>query len=181
MKRDNIVWIDMEMTGLDPAKERVIEIAVLITDSQLNLVAEGPEIVIHQSDEILAAMDEWNTSHHTASGLVERVRASSVTEADAETEILAFLAEHCEKGKCPIAGNSIHQDKRFLQRYLPEIDSFLHYRIIDVSTVKELVRRWYPEPYAARPSKKGDHRAMEDIRESIEELRYYRSVAFLSA
>jgi len=169
----------MEMTGLDPEKERVIEIAVLVTDSQLQLVAEGPEIVIHQSEEQLAAMDEWNTTHHTASGLVERVRASTTCESDAEVSIIAFLSEHCEKGKSPVAGNSIHQDKRFLQRYLPAVDAFLHYRIIDVSTVKELVRRWYPEPYAARPAKKGDHRALEDIRESIEELRYYRSVAFL--
>jgi len=178
VKRDRIVWIDMEMTGLDPSKERVIEIAVLVSDSQLEVVAEGPELVIHQDEAVLAAMDEWNTKHHTQSGLVEKVRASTIDEDQAQRQVLEFLGQHCSSGASPIAGNSIHQDKRFLQRYLPKVDAFLHYRIIDVSTIKELVRRWYPEPYAARPAKRGQHRAMDDIRESIEELRYYRQIAF---
>jgi len=170
--------MDLEMTGLDPEKERVIEIAVLVTNSQLEVVAEGPELILHQEDDLLDEMDDWNTEHHTESGLVDAVRASLVDETQASQQILEFLGQHCIAGNSPLAGNSIHQDKRFLQKYFPQVDAFLHYRIIDVSTIKELVRRWYPEPYASRPAKKGSHRALDDIRESIEELRYYRQIAF---
>jgi len=173
-----LVWIDLEMTGLDPDKERIIEAALLITDGELAIVAEGPTLVIHQSDELLDAMDEWNTKHHGESGLTERVRASTVTEAEAEAQLLAFLEEHCEAGQSPLCGNSIHQDRRFLCRYMPKLDAFLHYRMIDVSTVKELCRRWTPEAYAKRPMKTGNHRAMDDIRESVEELRFYRKACF---
>ena len=177
-RAERLGWIDMEMTGLDPERERVIEIAVLVTDGELNVIAEGPDLVIHQPDEVLAAMDAWNTKHHGESGLTERVRASKLGEAEAEAQVLGFLREHCEPKTAPLAGNSVHQDKRFIARYMPQLEAFLHYRIVDVSTIKELGRRWYPEAYARRPAKKGDHRAMEDIRESLEELRYYRKAFF---
>ena len=173
-----LVWIDLEMTGLAPERERIIEAAALVTDSELNVIAEGPNLVIHQSDELLAAMDEWNTKHHGESGLTERVRASTLSEAEAEEQLLAFLEEHCEVGQSPLCGNSVHQDRRFLHRYMPKVDAFLHYRLIDVSTVKELCRRWCPEAYAKRPNKVGNHRALDDIRESLEELRYYRTICF---
>lgn len=173
-----LVWMDLEMTGLDPDKDRIIEIAALVTDSDLEIVAEGPNLVIHQGDELLAAMDEWNTKHHGESGLTERVRLSTMSEKEAEAQILAFLEEHCEPGQSPLCGNSIHQDRRFLCRYMPKLDAFLHYRLVDVSTVKELCRRWAPEGYAKRPTKHGNHRAMDDIRESVEELRFYRSICF---
>lgn len=173
-----MVWIDLEMTGLDPERERIIEVAVAITDGQLNPVAEGPSLVIHQPESILSAMDDWNREHHGASGLVARVRASRVTEADAEAQVLAFVAEHCESGACPLAGNSVHRDRRFLRRYMRQLDDYLHYRIIDVSTVKELVRRWYPQAFAQAPAKRDTHRALDDIRESIAELRYYREAVF---
>jgi len=176
--QERLIWLDLEMTGLDPERERIIEIAGLVTDGQLNVVAEGPELVVHQPEALLAAMDDWNREHHGASGLTERVRASEVSEAQAEARMLAFLEEHCEKGVAPLAGNSVHQDRRFLRRYMPRIDDFLHYRIVDVSTLKELVRRWYPEVDAGAPPKKESHRAMDDIRESLEELRYYRAKAF---
>lgn len=179
MSRDErLVWMDLEMTGLEPETDRIIELAVLVTDSELNIVAEGPEIVVHQSDEVLDAMDEWNTTHHGQSGLTKKVRASTVSEADAEAQVLAFLAEHCAPGKCPLAGNSIHQDKRFIARYMKKLDGFLHYRLVDVSTLKELGRRWYPGEYAKRPKKMGAHRALDDIRESIAELKYYREAMF---
>ena len=173
-----LVWMDLEMTGLDPDKERIIEIAVLVTDGELNVIAEGPDLVVHQSDELLAGMDEWNTRHHGESGLTDRVRASTVSEAEAETQIMAFLQEHCEIGQSPLCGNSVHQDRRFLCRYMPKVDEFLHYRLVDVSTVKELCRRWTPESYAKRPAKHGNHRAMDDVRESVEELRFYRQACF---
>lgn len=173
-----LVWIDLEMTGLDPNKERIIEIATLVTDSELNVLAEGPELVIHQSDELLGAMDAWNTKHHGDSGLTDRVRASSVSEADAEQQTLAFLSEHCLQGKSPLCGNSVHQDRRFLERYMPELEAFLHYRHVDVSTIKELARRWYPSAYGKQPEKASSHRALDDIRESLSELRYYRSAVF---
>lgn len=175
---DRLVWMDLEMTGLDPEKERVIEIAVLITDGQLEVVAEGPELVIHQPDALLDAMDDWNRQHHGESGLTDRVRASEIDEAAAEQQILSFLREHTAPRKAPLAGNSIHQDRRFLRRYLSRVDEWLHYRMVDVSTVKELVGRWYPEAYAGRPAKRGAHRALEDIRDSIAELKYYREIAF---
>lgn len=178
MPTAKLVWMDLEMTGLDPERERIIEIAALVTDKELNVVAEGPELVVHQDDALLAAMDDWNKKHHGESGLIDRVRASTVSEAAAEEAVVAFMREHAGEGKLPLAGNSIHQDRRFLRRYMPRVDAYLHYRLVDVSTVKELVSRWYPEAYAKRPHKVGSHRALDDIRESIEELRYYRTVAF---
>lgn len=166
------------MTGLDPDRERIIEIAVLVTDAQLEIVAEGPDLVIHQPENLLEAMDGWNRKHHAASGLLERVRASTIGEAEAEAEVLAFLRAHVAERSVPLAGNSIHQDRRFLRRYMPSVDAHLHYRNVDVSTIKELARRWYPEVYAKAPEKRGSHRALDDIRESIAELRYYRAQLF---
>jgi oligoribonuclease len=174
-----IVWMDMEMSGLDPDADRILEIAVLVTDGELQVVAEGPSLIIHQPDHVLETMDEWNTRHHGQSGLTERVRESLTDEAQASAALLEFMSAHTSKKAAPLAGNSIHQDRRFLARYLPEVEDYLHYRNIDVSTVKELARRWYPKQYAARPSKKGSHRAMDDLLESIEELKYYRSTLFL--
>lgn len=178
-KNEHIVWMDLEMTGLDPERERIIEMATLVTDGDLNVVAEGPELVIHQDDALLEAMDEWNTTHHGESGLTERVRTSTTTEAEAERLTLEFVREHCRERLAPLAGNSIHQDRRFLVKYMPALDAYLHYRNVDVSTVKELVRRWYPRQHAAAPAKKEAHRALDDIRESIEELRYYRASVFV--
>jgi oligoribonuclease len=153
----------------------------ILTDGELQIVAEGPELVIHQPDEVLAAMDAWNTEHHGASGLTERVRASTVSEADAERQTLAFLDAHIAAKVRPVlAGNSIHQDKRFINRYWPALDARLHYRMVDVSTIKELARRWYPSRRWRRcPQKNDSHRALDDIRESIDELRYYRSRIFV--
>ena len=175
---DPIVWIDLEMTGLDPDKERIIEAAVIVTDSDLNIIEEGPNIVIHQEDDLLNAMDAWNRKHHKASGLTERVKASTISEARAEAELLSFVQKHCKERQSPLAGNSIHQDRRFMRRYMPRLDDYLHYRIIDVSTIKELAKRWYPGSHDRQPAKTGNHRALEDIRESIEELRYYRDRVF---
>jgi oligoribonuclease len=171
--------MDMEMSGLDPDKERILEVAVLVTDGELNVVAEGPNLILHQPDALLEAMDEWNTKHHSQSGLTKRVRESTVDESQASAAVLEFLSEHTQKGKAPLAGNSIHQDRRFVARYLPEVEDWLHYRNVDVSTIKELARRWYPKEYAGRPTKKGSHRAMDDLMESIEELKYYRAALFL--
>jgi oligoribonuclease len=175
---DRLVWMDLEMTGLDPEKERIIEVAVLVTNGQLEIVAEGPSLVIHQPDELLGAMDDWNRQHHGSSGLVERVRGSEVTEEQAEEQVLAFLRANCQERTTPLCGNSIHQDRRFLRRYMPKVDAYLHYRMVDVSTVKELVKRWYPDVARKVPSKSESHRALEDIRESVAELRYYRENAF---
>ena len=174
-----LVWMDMEMTGLDPEKERIIEVATIITDGQLSEVATGPEIVIHQSDEVLAAMDDWNKSHHGASGLTERVKASTISEAEAEAQTIAFINQHVGAKERPVlAGNSIHQDKRFINRYMPALDKRLHYRMVDVSTIKELARRWYPQLLTKIPQKKETHRALDDIRESIDELRFYKQHLF---
>jgi oligoribonuclease len=179
---DLLVWIDMEMTGLDPERERVIEIATILTDGQLTEIAVGPELVIRQPDEILAAMDDWNTKHHGASGLTQRVRESTVTDADADAQTLAFINAHVSAKDRPVlAGNSIHQDRRFIRRYLPALEKRLHYRMVDVSTVKELARRWYPQITARQPPKKDTHRALDDIRESIDELRFYRGQVFIPA
>jgi oligoribonuclease len=151
---DLLVWMDLEMTGLDPDKERIIEAAIIVTAGDLTIVAEGPDLVIHQSDEVLAAMDDWNRTHHGQSGLTERVRGSTVTEATAEQEILSFLDAHVPTTSRPVlAGNSIHQDRRFIRRYLPALDRRLHYRMVDVSTLKELAKRWYPGIMEARPAK----------------------------
>ncbi|RMH44892.1 MAG: oligoribonuclease [Deltaproteobacteria bacterium] len=170
--------MDLEMTGLDVDRERIIEMATLITDANLDVVAEGPEIVVHQPDEVLDRMDDWNREHHGASGLIDRVRASTVTEAEAERRTLEFLRAHCPPRTAPLAGNSIHQDRLFLRRYMPQLEAHLHYRNVDVSTVKELARRWFPDALAAAPAKRETHRALDDIRESIEELRYYRRTIF---
>ena len=177
-KDDLIVWMDLEMTGLEPATDRIIEVAVLVTDGQLQTVAEGPSLVIHQPDAVLDAMDEWNTKHHGASGLTQRVKESSISESDAEQQILEFLRTHCAERTAPLAGNSIHQDRRFIRKYMPGLDSFLHYRQIDVSTIKELVRRWYPAVHKKLPRKNDTHRALDDILESVTELQHYRAQVF---
>ncbi|MEQ9463024.1 MAG: oligoribonuclease [Haliea sp.] len=169
----NLIWVDLEMTGLNPEQDRVIEIASIVTDSELNTLAEGPVIAIHQSDAVLAGMDEWNTTHHTRSGLVDRVRASALDEAAAEEQTLAFLRDWVAPDSSPICGNSICQDRRFLARYLPRLEGYFHYRNLDVSTLKILMQLWRPE-LEQGIVKAGSHQALEDIRESIEELRYYR-------
>ena len=169
---NNLIWIDMEMTGLQPDSDRIIEIAMLVTDSQLNLVAEGPVLVVHQPAEVLEAMDSWNQSTHKKTGLIERVRASSMDEAAAERAALEFLAAHVPAGASPMCGNSICQDRRFLARWMPQLEAWFHYRNLDVSTLKELVKRWKPELKAF--AKEGKHEALADILESIEELKFYR-------
>jgi len=176
-KSDNLIWIDMEMTGLDPEKNRIIEIATVVTDSQLNVVAEGPVFAVHQSDEELKGMDAWNTKQHNSSGLVARVKASKVTEAEAEQATLEFLKQYAAPGKSPMCGNSVYQDRRFLYRYMPELEKYFHYRLLDVSTLKELALRWAPRVYSGL-QKESKHLALDDIRESIEELKYYRANLF---
>jgi oligoribonuclease len=163
----------MEMTGLDPERERIIEIATIVTDSELNVVAEGPVVVVRQPESLLEAMDDWNKRQHGASGLLERVRTEGVSEREAEATTLAFLERYIEKKRSPLCGNTIWQDRRFLSRYMPTLENYLHYRMIDVSSIKELVRRWRPDLVPGY-SKQNAHTAMADVRESIEELRYYR-------
>jgi oligoribonuclease len=169
----NLIWIDLEMTGLIPERHRIIEIATLVTDGQLNILAEGPMLAIHQSDAELAAMDEWNTNQHGKSGLTQRVRESRLREADAEQQTLEFLSKWVPAGKSPMCGNSICQDRRFLARSMPALEKHFHYRNLDVSTVKELCLRWAPE-IAKGFTKESKHLALDDIRDSVEELRYYR-------
>jgi oligoribonuclease len=169
----NLIWIDLEMTGLNPLTERIIEIATVVTDSNLKVLAEGPSLVINQSDSLLAGMDEWNTRQHGGSGLTDRVRNSQITEAEAMQQTLDFLSHWVPKGQSPMCGNSIGQDRRFLVRYMPELEVFFHYRNLDVSTLKELVRRWRPDLEGGF-SKKGTHLAMDDVHDSIAELAYYR-------
>jgi oligoribonuclease len=176
-KADNLVWIDLEMTGLDPVRDHVIEIATIVTDSALNVLAEGPVIAVHRSEAELAGMDEWNRTTHGASGLLARVRASRVSAADAEAQTLAFLTQHADSGVSPMCGNSICQDRRFLAREMPALEKFFHYRNLDVSTVKELARRWAPDVLAG-VQKSSSHAALDDVRESIEELAHYRRVFF---
>jgi oligoribonuclease len=172
--------MDLEMTGLDPSKDVIVEIATLVTDAELNIVAEGPDLVIHVDDAALAAMGEVVTNMHKKSGLTEAIRASTVTLEDAGAQTLAFIKEHVPSARtAPLCGNSIGTDRRFLAAYLPEIEEYLHYRCVDVSTIKELVDRWYPEAYAKRPDKTGNHRALGDIVDSVAELRYYRDAIFL--
>lgn len=174
---DHLVWIDLEMTGLNPDKERIIEMASIVTDSALNIVAEGPVIAIHQPDSLLNAMDEWCTRTHGESGLTQRVKDSTTSEAEAEQQTLAFLKKYLEPGKSPLCGNSIGQDRRFLVKYMPELEAFFHYRNLDVSTIKELARRWRPDVLNG-VKKKGSHLALDDIRDSINELRHYRDTFF---
>jgi oligoribonuclease len=169
----NLVWVDMEMTGLDPDNDRIIEVAVVVTDSNLNILAEGPVFAIHQTDALLDGMDAWNKGTHGRSGLIERVKASSVTEADAEKALIDFLKNFVPAGKSPMCGNTICQDRRFMARGMPKLEAFFHYRNLDVSTLKELCKRWKPE-IASGFKKHQMHTALADIIESIEELRYYR-------
>ena len=171
--KENLIWIDLEMTGLDTNNDQIIEIATIITDAQLNVLAEGPVLAIHQSDAVLAGMDEWNTKQHGKSGLTKRVRESRVNEAEAEAKTIEFLKQWVPERASPMCGNSICQDRRFLHRCMPQLEAYFHYRNLDVSSLKELAQRWAPD--VAKGFKKGDaHLAMEDIRESIAELRYYR-------
>lgn len=174
----NLIWIDLEMTGLDTQNDVIIEIATLVTDKELNYVAEGPMIAIHQSDELLEGMDEWNTRQHGKSGLTERVRSSVVTELQAEQETIEFLKQYVPKGRSPMCGNSICQDRRFMARCMPELESYFHYRNLDVSTLKELAGRWYPD-VAKGFKKESSHLAMDDVKDSIDELRYYRESLFI--
>ena len=175
--KHNLIWIDLEMTGLDTNNDYIIEIATIVTDAQLNPLAEGPVLAVHQSDDLLDGMDEWNTEHHNNSGLVARVKESRISEMQAQAQTLDFLKEYVEAGMSPMCGNSICQDRRFLYRYMPKLSAYLHYRNVDVSTIKELVARWSPNVIDGF-EKKAAHRALDDIRESIEELQYYRSAVF---
>lgn len=174
--KDNLIWIDLEMTGLEPHKDVIIEIATVVTDKNLNILAEGPVLAIHQSDEVMAAMDEWCTNQHGQSGLTQRVKDSTVTEADAEKQTIAFLEQYVPSGQSPMCGNTICQDRRFMVNYMPELEAFFHYRNLDVSTIKELARRWAPEVYDGF-TKDSSHLAMDDIKDSINELIYYREHA----
>ncbi|MGH1429965.1 MAG: oligoribonuclease [Neptuniibacter sp.] len=171
--KNNLIWIDLEMTGLEPKTDVIIEIATIVTDADLNILAEGPSLAIHQPDEALDAMDEWCTNQHGKSGLTQRVKDSKVSVADAEQQTISFLNEYVEAGVSPMCGNSIGQDRRFLDKYMPELEAFFHYRNLDVSTLKELAKRWRPE-VAAGVVKKGSHLALDDIKDSIEELKHYR-------
>ena len=169
----NLIWIDMEMSGLNPDSDKVLELAVIVTDSQLNTIAESPVLVVHQPDSVLDVMDDWNKSTHAKSGLVGKVKASTLSEAQAETQMIAFLAQHVPTGISPMCGNSVHQDRRFLARHMPALEAYFLYRNLDVSTLKELAKRWKPAIMAGL-TKHGRHEALADIQESIEELKYYR-------
>ncbi|XP_039755157.1 probable oligoribonuclease [Pararge aegeria] len=173
-----IVWVDLEMTGLNIDKDYILEIACLVTDADLNLVAAGPNIIVHQSDEVLHNMNEWCITQHGESGLTDASRVSKVSATDAENEILNFVKLHAPEKKCCLAGNSVYMDRLFIRKYMPKLNDYLHYRIIDVSTIKELARRWYPREYARIPQKKFEHRCLNDILESIEELKYYKQHIF---
>jgi len=176
-KQTNLVWLDLEMTGLDIETDLILEIATIVTDADLNILAEGPDLVIHQSDTVLEEMNEWCVKQHGQSGLTAAVKASRVTEAAAETQTLQFLSQYVEEGKSPLCGNSIGQDRRFLEKFMPKLSRFVHYRNIDVSTVKELARRWRPEVLVDK-DKSSAHRSLADIRESIAELQHYRDSFF---
>lgn len=172
-RKNNLIWIDLEMTGLDPDNDVIIEIATLVTDPHLNTIAEGPTIAVHQSDEILNGMDEWCTRQHGQSGLTQRVKESTINEAEAEAQTIEFLMQHVDKSASPMCGNSICQDRRFLYRYMPKLEAFFHYRNLDVSTLKELARRWKPSAMDGF-KKQATHLAMDDIKDSIAELAHYR-------
>lgn len=173
-KTSNLIWIDLEMTGLMPETDHILEIATVVTDQNLNVIAEGPCLIIHQPDSVLDAMDEWCTTHHGQSGLTQKVKDSTTSVEDAQQQTLEFVEQWVERGASPLCGNSIWQDRRFLIKYMPKLDAFCHYRNIDVSTLKELARRWQPEVLSGF-EKKGSHRALDDILESIAELQYYRT------
>jgi oligoribonuclease len=177
-KNDRLVWVDMEMSGLLPETDRILEIAMIVTDGDLNIVAEGPVLVVHQEDAVLDRMDSWNKGTHSKSGLIDKVKASTLTEADVEAACLAFLKQHVKSSISPMCGNTIHQDRRFMNRYMPKLEAYFHYRNIDVSTIKELCKRWQPE-IAKGFSKQQAHTALADIIESVEELRYYREKLFI--
>lgn len=173
----NLIWMDLEMTGLDPVRHVIIEIAVLVTDKDLNILAEGPDIVIGHPEKVFEGMEKWSLDHHRASGLLERARASSYDTRSAEKQVLEFVKQQAQPGQVPLCGNSIWQDRRFLMAYMPELEAFFHYRNVDVSSIKELVKRWYPS--LPDFQKKKDHRALKDIIESVEELKYYRDKVFV--
>lgn len=177
-----LAWMDLEMTGLDPARHTIVEIATLLTDDDLELVAEGPDLIVHATDAQLGEMDDFVTNMHTRSGLLDKIKASTVSLEEAGHQTMAFLREHIPEARSvPLCGNSIGTDRRFLATQLPEVEEYLHYRSIDVSTLKELARRWYPEAFAAAPKKAGGHRALDDIVESLDELRHYRRTLFVSS
>ncbi len=170
---DNLIWLDMEMSGLSPENDRILELAVVVTDAELNVIAESPVLVLHQADAVLDGMDAWNKGAHGRSGLIEKVKASTLDEQTATEQMLAFLKQHVPAGKSPMCGNSICQDRRFMARYMPDLEKYFHYRNLDVSTFKELARRWKPEIYSGF-KKASRHEALADIYESIDELKYYR-------
>jgi oligoribonuclease len=174
---DRLVWVDLEMTGLDPERCVIVEIATIVTDADLSILEEGPNLVIHQTEEVLATMNDFVRDLHTRSGLLERIRGSTVTTSGAAESTLSFITRHCQKGSARLCGNSVWKDREFLERYMRDVVGYLHYRMIDVSTLKELVRRWCP-PDRQAPRKKETHRALDDIRESIEELAFYRELLF---
>jgi oligoribonuclease len=174
---NNLIWLDLEMTGLFPERDRIIEVAMVVTDAQLNVLAESPVLVVHQSDEVLAGMDAWNTSTHGKSGLTAKVRESTLDEAEVEKRMIEFISQYVPAGKSPMCGNSICQDRRFLYNYMPKLEGYFHYRNLDVSTPKELAKRWYPKVYDGF-KKANKHEALADIYESIEELKYYRATLF---
>jgi oligoribonuclease len=171
--QNRLIWLDMEMTGLEPDRDRIIEVAIVITDNQLETVAEGPVLVVHQPDSILDGMDDWNKNTHGKSGLIDKVKASTLSEAEVAAQLLAFISEHVPKGVSPMCGNTIHQDRRFMARWMPTLESWFHYRNLDVSTLKELCKRWRPD-ISGGFKKGGKHEALADIYESIDELKYYR-------
>ncbi|GAM18671.1 hypothetical protein SAMD00019534_018460, partial [Acytostelium subglobosum LB1] len=177
-KADRLVWVDLEMTGLDIANDCIMEMACIVTDEHLNIIEKGPDLVVHLSDDTLNKMNDWCTKHHGESGLTEKCRQSKLSIKDVEKQMVDFIAKHVEKGKCPLAGNTVHEDKKFLLKEMPAFVNMLHYRIVDVSTVKELTRRWYPDIFAKAPPKRYLHRSLADIEDSIEELQYYRATVF---
>jgi oligoribonuclease len=177
-KNDRLVWVDMEMSGLQPDTDKILEIAMIVTDGELNVIAEGPVLVVHQEDAVLDRMDAWNKGTHGKSGLIDKVKASTLSEAEVEAQCIVFLKQHVKASISPMCGNTIHQDRRFMNRYMPKLEAYFHYRNIDVSTIKELAKRWYPE-VAKGFVKKQAHTALADIVESVEELRYYREQIFI--